>query len=81
MEGTAAQTGDDFFYSCVRYLVEALGVHHAVVTEFAGAAKTKLRTLANWTGDRFGENFEFNIASAISKNVLKGRTCYYPEAV
>ena len=81
MEGTAAATGDEFFRSCVRSLVEVLRVHHAVVTEVTDASRTKLRTLANWTGTGFREDFEFSVKGAPSEQVLQGKTCYYPRSI
>ncbi|WP_199321343.1 PAS domain S-box protein [Microcoleus sp. FACHB-831] len=81
VEGTASKTGDEFFRSCVRYLAKLLHIRYALVTEWADLAKTKLRTLAFWTGDDFGENFEYYIANTPCRNVIEGTTCYYPQSV
>ncbi|MFB2835300.1 PAS domain S-box protein [Floridanema evergladense] len=79
VEGTAAKTGDEFFNTCVRYLASVLRVRYSLVTEFANETKTKVRTLAIWTENRLGENFEYNLQGTPCESILSGRTCYYPE--
>ncbi len=81
VEGTASETGNEFFRSCVRYLAQLLHVRYALVTEWSDQAKTRLRTLAYWTGNDFSENFEYPIAGNPCHEVLHGTTCYYPEHV
>src|SRR5919199_267664 len=81
VEGTASKTGDEFFRSCVRYLAQLLQIRYALVTEWANQGKTRLRTLAFWTGDDFGENFEYDLANTPCQNVLDGTICYYPEGI
>ncbi|MBD0304464.1 MAG: PAS domain S-box protein, partial [Tolypothrix sp. T3-bin4] len=81
VEGTASETGNEFFRSCVRYLAQLLHVQYAFVTEWSDQAKTRLRTLAYWTGNDFSENFEYDIADNPCHEVLHGTTCYYPEDV
>ena len=63
VEGTAHTTGNEFFRSCVRYIVQVLQVRYAFVSEFTNELKTQLRTLAFWNGVDFGKNFEYNIAA------------------
>lgn len=79
VEGTASTTGNQFFRSCVRYLAQLLQVRYAIVTEWADASKNRLRTLAFWNGDDFGENYEYKIANTPCYQVLQGILCYYPE--
>ncbi len=81
VEGTASKTGDEFFRSFVRYLAQVLGVRYALVTECTNDTKTRVRTLAFWQGEAWGENFEFDLAEHPCENVLAGKTCYYPEGV
>ncbi len=69
-EGTAAVTGEQFFYSLVRHLAAALGVPYAFLTECLG--KTRLRTLAFWKRDGFAENFEYEAADTPCLEVLEG---------
>ncbi len=81
VEGTASKTGDEFFRSCVCYLAQLLHVRYALVSQWANQAKTRLRTLAFWRGDDFGENFEYDLANTPCNKVLDGTTCYYPEGI
>ncbi|MGH7266806.1 MAG: sigma 54-interacting transcriptional regulator, partial [Candidatus Rokuibacteriota bacterium] len=76
MEGTAAVTGRDFFYSLVRHLAGALGVRYAFVTE-CGPGGTHVRTRAFWKGDGFGENFEYDVAGTPCRAVVDGRLSYH----
>lgn len=78
--GTAAQTGSEFFRSCVRYLASALHVRYAVIAEFTDEAKTTARTLAFWQGETWGENWEYKLENTPYQNVVESQlTCYYPE--
>jgi PAS domain S-box-containing protein len=51
-EGTARETGDQFFRALVRTLAKALDTHGAWVTEYDPVAR-RLRALAFWMGDEF----------------------------
>src|SRR5689334_7557475 len=57
-EGTAASTGDDFFYSLVKYLSRALQVRYCFVAECTDELKTRVRMLAFWAGEALKENVE-----------------------
>ncbi|MBD2743389.1 MHYT domain-containing protein [Coleofasciculus sp. FACHB-1120] len=81
VEGTASATAHEFFRSCVRYLAQVLGVRYAVVGKFADDTKTRVQTLAFWTGEGFGENFEYDLAGSPCENVLKGTSGFYPSEV
>ncbi|MBD2183063.1 response regulator [Planktothrix sp. FACHB-1355] len=64
--------------SCVRYLAEVLQVRYALVTEWADREKTKVRTLAFWTGFDFNENIEFEIGNTpCGETILKANICFY----
>ncbi|MFB2920734.1 response regulator [Aerosakkonema funiforme] len=78
VEGTASTTGDSFMRSCVRYLAEVLQVRYALVTEWADREKTKVRTLAFWTGFDFNENIEFEIGNTpCGETISKANICFY----
>jgi hypothetical protein len=62
VEGTAANTGEDFFRTLVRHLAEALDVRHAFVAEFT-AVRTRVRTLAYWSGGRCGTTWSRSASS------------------
>ncbi len=80
-EGTASVTGDDFFTSLVRHLASALQVRYAFVAKCLAAGKTKVRTLAFWQGDHFGENFEYDVTDTPCRQVLDGMVCHYGQNV
>lgn len=81
VEGTASQTGKEFFRSCVLYLAKVLQVKYAIVSEFANPEKTRVRSLAYWTGNSWSEPVEYPIQSTPCETVLAGQTCYYPDNV
>lgn len=81
VEGTAFQTGDEFFKACVRYLAKVLQVQYAIVSEFANVEKTRVRSLAYWTGSDWSAPIEYAIKNTPCESVLAGGTCYYPTNV
>ncbi|MBE9045505.1 EAL domain-containing protein [Pleurocapsales cyanobacterium LEGE 10410] len=78
VEGTAATTGEDFFYSLVYHLTCALSVSYAFVTECMETEPERVCTLAFWCKQDFGQNFEYNIANTPCEQVIGGLSCYYP---
>jgi hypothetical protein len=54
IEGTAAETGDEFFASLVTYLTSTLPVQYAVIGEVLEGRLRKIRTLV--------DNFEYELA-------------------
>lgn len=81
VEGTASHTGNEFFRSCVRYLAEVLQVQYAIVSEFANSEKTRVRSLAYWTGEDWCDSIEYDIAETPCAIVLTGITRHYPNNV
>lgn len=84
VEGTAAKTGEEFFQSCVRYLVEVLQVRYAWVGEVANEAKTRVRTLAFWAGEGAGDvecdlYSEYDLQDTPCATVYEAKTTYYPQ--
>ncbi|MGV2827942.1 putative bifunctional diguanylate cyclase/phosphodiesterase [Myxosarcina sp. GI1(2024)] len=77
-EGTAASTGQDFFYSLVYHLTRALSVNYALVTECLQEDIPMVRTLAFWCKDNFGENYEYALAHTPCQKVIGGMPCHYP---
>ncbi|WP_144869357.1 putative bifunctional diguanylate cyclase/phosphodiesterase, partial [Hyella patelloides] len=79
VEGTAAVTGQDFFRSLVYHLTRALAVNYAFVTKCLGnSIPVKVRTLAFWCKQDFGQNFEYNLANTPCQRVIGGVSCHYP---
>ena len=82
VEGTAAQTGEAFFKSCVQHLAQALEVRYALIAETCTQARDRVRTLAFWAGEDFGQNIEYDLAGTPCANVYQTRSrCLYPETV
>lgn len=77
--GTASATGKDFFPTLVRHMASALGTRYAFITDCADQKRAKV--LAVWTGDRFGQLFEFDIADTPCMKVLNGEVCHYKEGL
>ncbi len=79
VEGTAAVTGKDFFYSLVYHLTCALSVQYAFVTEcLEEVSPERVCTLAFWRKQNFGQNFEYSLANTPCERVIGGTTCHYP---
>ena len=76
-EGTAAATGEDFFYSLAKGLAVALGRRYCFLTQCLGSPPSRLSTLAFWNGDDFEDNFEYNLAGTPCENVIAGEACLY----
>lgn len=80
-EGTAAETGMDFFQSLVRHLTLTLNVRFAMVTECTNVEKTRVRTLAFGENESILENVEYDLSGTPCDIVLKDRDFYYPTGV
>ena len=79
IEGMAAVTGKDFFYSLVYHLTCALCVSYAFVTECLDkTSPERVCTLAFWCKEDFGENFEYAIENTPCEQVIAGLSCHYP---
>jgi PAS domain S-box-containing protein len=78
-EGTAAVTGRDFFRSLVRHLARALRVRYAFIAECTDETQNRVRTLAFWTGEDFGDNVTYLIRGTPCEKVIGGEVCWYPE--
>jgi formate hydrogenlyase transcriptional activator len=77
--GTASATGKDFFPTLVQHMATALQARYAFVTDCDDQRHAK--ALAFWTGDRFGDLFEFDIADTPCMKVLNGEVCRYQEGL
>jgi len=80
-EGTAAETGMDFFQSLVRHLTVTLNVRFAMITECANVDKTRVRTLAFGENESVLENVEYDLAGTPCDIVMRDREFYYPTGV
>ncbi len=80
VEGTAGSTGERFFHALVKQLASVLGVRYAFISEFTHN-NDRVRTLAFWQGERFRENFEYDLPGTPCEQVLRGEICHFPEGV
>ncbi len=80
-EGTAAATGDEFFRSLVRHLAKLLNARFVTVTELVDSEAKKVRMLAVWDGDDFGDTIEYDAMATPCKRVLDGSIRFYPRGV
>jgi len=81
VQGTAYEKGTEFFRSCVRNLARVLQVPYALICECANETKTRVRSLAFWRGDTWGDTIEYDLQGTPCANVIGGDTCYYPDGV
>ena len=62
VEGTASETGGEFFASLVTHLTSTLHVQYAVISEVLEVPFRKIRTLAFSAGGTLIDNFEYDLA-------------------
>lgn len=77
MEGTASAIGDSFMRSCVRYLAELFGVRYALIVKIALDNPPKLKSLAFWQGETWGEYFEYDLKGTPCEKVVDDGGIYY----
>ena len=61
IEGTAAETGEEFFAALVNHLTSTLHVQYAVIGEVSEGQPKKIRTLAVSAGGTLTDNFEYEL--------------------
>jgi PAS domain S-box-containing protein len=71
LEGTAKETGEQFFYALVEHLAKALGVSGAWVTIWHG--ETRLRAVAFWLDGDFVLDYEYELAGTPCEPVYRER--------
>jgi two-component system, sensor histidine kinase and response regulator len=77
--GTASVTGEKFFPALVQHLATALDVRQVFVAEVISNDPKRLKTLAYWTSDRLGSNFEYNLIGTPCEPVVReGKLLYCP---
>ena len=79
VEGTARNTGQEFFQSLVRHLARAVCVRYAFVAEFAGPMR--VRTVAYWFRDGIIDNVEWDLMGTPCEDVVRGNLCHHPAGV
>ncbi len=81
IESTAAQIGNDFFYSCVRYLAEIFQVSCAFIAENIAGNINQAKTLAFWKDDGFINNFSYQLNGTPCGYLLEHQTCHFTHSV
>ena len=72
VEGTASETGTEFFRALVKNLAAVMGTAGAWVTEYLPEAN-RLRAYAFWLNGKFVENFEYDIVDTACASVVESK--------
>ncbi|MBX7259214.1 MAG: sigma 54-interacting transcriptional regulator [Candidatus Hydrogenedentes bacterium] len=81
VEGTATETGEQFFAALVKNLAEALNTHGAWVTEYLEECR-RLRALSFWMGEDWIPDWEIAIDGTPCQEVVDGaRMVHYPDNI
>ncbi len=79
--GSDTLHGIEYFRVLVSQVAAALRVPFAFITEHY-ADKTRVRMLAFWKGDTFGNPFEYDLPGTPCDDVInKGKFCHFPRGV
>lgn len=79
LEGTAAETGQEFFAALVKNLAKALATHGAWVTEYFPDTR-RLRALAFWMDGQWVQDYEVDIAGSPCEQVIdKRQLVHFPD--
>jgi PAS domain S-box-containing protein len=81
VEGTAAETGEEFFASLVTHLTSVLNVQYAVIGEVQGDRVKKIRTLAVSAGGALVDNFEYDLAHTPCATALTQTFAFFDRGV
>ncbi|MFM7407140.1 MAG: sensor histidine kinase [Cuspidothrix sp.] len=79
--GVAAKIGEAFFQACAHYLSQSLQVKYGLIAEFINDEQPKARVLAFWTGEDFGNNFEYDLAGTPCGVVYEENLRIYPHFI
>jgi PAS domain S-box-containing protein len=81
LEGTATETGQQFFAALVQNLAKALGTHGAWVTEYF-PEKRRLRALAFWMEGQWVKDYEVDIAGTPCERVIDtAKLVHFPDRI
>ena len=72
LEGTATETGEQFFKALVKNLAAALGTHGAWVTEYFPESR-RLKALAFWMGEQWLDGWEMIVDGTPCERVIDQR--------
>jgi PAS domain S-box-containing protein len=81
LEGTATETGQQFFAALVQNLGKTLGTHGAWVTEYF-PEKRRLRALAFWMDGQWVKDYEVDIAGTACERVIEtAKLVHFPDRI
>ncbi|HXZ25418.1 MAG TPA: PAS domain-containing protein, partial [Nitrospiria bacterium] len=78
-EGVSSKVGLPFFQTLVKQLARALRVRDAFIAQTEGPHRVRL--LAFWSGEDFGETFSYDIRDTPCEGVVGKQLVYYPHSV
>lgn len=81
MEGTAADTGDEFFASLATHLTASLHMQYAVIGEIVDGTPVTIRTVAVASGGALLANFEYDLTQAPCGTALTESFWCYEQGV
>lgn len=81
VEGTSAQTGNEFFQSLVRHLASALPARCAIVSEVLEDQDSKCRIIAGWNAEQFVRNHEYEVIQTPYEDLLDGRISFFSDRI
>ncbi|MEE8268791.1 MAG: response regulator, partial [Nitrospinaceae bacterium] len=81
VEGTSAQTGNEFFQSLVRHLASALPARCAMVSEILEGHDSKCRIIAGWNGEQFISDHQYEVTHTPYEDLMGGRSSFYSDGV
>jgi PAS domain S-box-containing protein len=81
LEGTATETGHQFFAALVQNLANVLGTHGSWVTEYF-PEKRRLRALAFWMEGQWVKDYEIDIAGTACERVIDtAKLVHFPDNI
>jgi len=81
VEGTSAQTGNEFFQSLVRHLASALPARCAIVSEISEGQDSKCRIIAGWNGEQFVNDLQYETTHTPYEDLLGGKSSFYSDGI
>ena len=80
-ESTSQTIGETFCQWVIRYLASVLNVRYLGISAASGSNYQRLRVIVLWNGEKFSENFEYDITGTPAEQVMAEGICFYPENV
>lgn len=78
---TSSVTGKEFFRTLVKNIAEILGVKYAFISKCLDRERTKVKTLAFWEKNQYGNDIEYGLDGTPCKDIISGKFCFYEDNV